>query len=53
MFDPFLTTKMPKGTGLGMSISYGIIKRHGGEIDVESEVGRGTTITVPLTVKQG
>jgi CheY-like chemotaxis protein len=52
MFDPFLTTKMPKGTGLGMSISYGIIKSHGGEIDVESEVGRGTTITIRLPINK-
>lgn len=50
IFDPFLTTKMPKGTGLGMSICYGIIKRHGGEINVESEVGRGTTITIRLPI---
>jgi len=50
VFDPFLTTKMPNGTGLGMSISYGIIKRHGGGINVESEVGRGTTITIRLPI---
>jgi PAS domain S-box-containing protein len=52
MFDPFLTTKMPKGTGLGMSISYGIIKRHGGEIEVESEVGRGAVITIRLPINK-
>jgi PAS domain S-box-containing protein len=52
IFDPFLTTKMPKGTGLGMSISYGIIKSHGGKIDVESEVGRGTTITIRLPISE-
>ena len=52
IFDPFLTTKMPKGAGLGMSISYGIIKRHGGEIDVESEIGRGTTITIRLPISK-
>ncbi len=53
ILDPFLTNKMPKGTGLGMSISYGIIKRHGGEIDVVSEVGRGTTITIRLPISHG
>jgi signal transduction histidine kinase/CheY-like chemotaxis protein len=52
VFDPFLTTKMPNGTGLGMSISYGIIKRHGGGINVESEVGRGTTITIRLPINK-
>jgi PAS domain S-box-containing protein len=50
IFDPFLTTKMPKGAGLGMSVSYGIIKRHSGIIYVKSEVGRGTTITIQLPI---
>ena len=50
IFDPFLTTKMPKGAGLGMSVSYGIIKRHSGMIYVKSEVGRGTTITIQLPI---
>jgi len=50
MFDPFFTTRSPEGTGLGMSISYGIIARHGGEIKVESELGKGTVIYLSLPV---
>ncbi len=48
LFDPFFTTRMPEGTGLGMSAVYGIIKRHNGEISVESQLGVGTTITLEL-----
>ncbi|HUU70115.1 MAG TPA: PAS domain S-box protein [Planctomycetota bacterium] len=47
IFDPFFTTK-PRGTGLGLSISYTIIAEHGGQIEVESEVGRGTTFTITV-----
>jgi two-component system, NtrC family, sensor kinase len=49
IFDPFFTTKEAgKGTGLGLSISSDIIKKHGGELLVESVVGSGTTFTVKL-----
>jgi len=49
LFTPFYTTKpVGEGTGLGLSISYGIIKDLDGQIDVDSEVGEGTTVTVRL-----
>jgi signal transduction histidine kinase len=51
IFDPFFTTKPTgEGTGLGLSVSYGIIKNHGGDIAVESEVDKGTTFTITLPV---
>ena len=47
LFDPFFTTKSG-GTGLGLASSFSIVKRHGGHLDVESELGRGTTCHVYL-----
>jgi signal transduction histidine kinase len=53
IFDPFFTTKpIGKGTGLGLSLSYGIIEKHHGRIEVQSEVGKGTTFRVWLPVRQ-
>ncbi len=52
IFDPFFTTKpVDKGSGLGLSISHGIIKEHNGEIRVESTPGEGTTFFIELPVK--
>ena len=51
IFSPFFTTREPgKGIGLGLSICRGIINRHGGEISVESEPGRGVTFTIKLPI---
>jgi two-component system NtrC family sensor kinase len=54
LFTPFYTTKETgKGTGLGLAISYGIIQSHGGEIEAESAMGRGSTLIVKLPVESG
>jgi signal transduction histidine kinase/CheY-like chemotaxis protein len=48
VFDPFFTTKGKAGMGLGLAVSYGIIRRHEGNVEAESELGRGTTFRIKL-----
>jgi signal transduction histidine kinase len=51
VFDPFFTTKQG-GTGLGLSISYAIVQQHGGEFEINSSEGEGTTISILLPIEQ-
>jgi len=51
IFDPYFTTK-PAGTGLGLAIVHKIVEAHDGEIRVESEPGKGTTVSVSLPVAE-
>jgi signal transduction histidine kinase len=51
LFEPFATTKGPKGTGLGLAVTWGIVDNHNGTILVESEVGAGTTFVVRIPVR--
>jgi CheY-like chemotaxis protein len=50
VFEPFFTSKGPRGTGLGLAVSWGIVTRHGGAIEVHSVPGKGTTFVVRLPV---
>ena len=51
IFQPFFTTKPTgQGTGLGLSLSYDIVKAHGGEISIETKEGEGTTFIIKLSV---
>ena len=52
IFEPFFSTKPEvEGTGLGLYVSYMIIKKHNGEIQVESEIGKGSTFTISLPIE--
>lgn len=51
LFNPFFTTK-EGGTGLRLAVSYGIIERHQGKIEIQSKLGKGTTIIIKLPITE-
>lgn len=53
VFEPFFSTKGEMGSGLGLSTVYGIVSSHGGQVELESEPGRGTTFTIDFPIKTG
>ena len=50
--EPFFSTKGDRGTGLGLSMVYGIVERHRGQLEIESTVGKGTTFIIRLPLAQ-
>ncbi len=50
IFEPFFSTKLEKGTGLGLWVSHGIVQAHGGTLKVRSRAGQGTTFTIMLPI---
>src|SRR5262249_36621881 len=51
--EPFFTTKGEKGTGLGLAMVYGMVERHNGEMEIESEPGRGTRVRINFPIAAG
>jgi CheY-like chemotaxis protein len=51
--EPFFTTKGERGTGLGLPMVYGVAQRHGADLNIDSEVGRGTTVSVHFPTTEG